>query len=497
MAISNVSSPISMMARRLAAMRSEFDDLQRQFATGKRADSYADLGREASLSIGFRARQSAIAGYRETIRDVGLRLEMMQTALGRLEEIAAEAKSAVSAHPFDLTDGRQTTAQQTVREQLEEMASLLNSHIHGRYLFGGTGTDRPPVEKIDTILDGDGARAGLRQVVSERRAADLGADSLGRLTLTAGASGLTVEESVAGNPFGFDVVGATTTSSVVTIGGPGGATNAVTIDFTGVPAIGESVSLTLDLPDGTRRTVTLSATNDAPPGAGEFTIGTDAATTAANFQTALDGAIKAVAVSDLAAASSYAAAEDFFGNNPPLRVAGPPFDTATAYDPGASAADTVVWYLGEDGGGGARETAIARIDDNVTVRYGARANETALRSAFQHMAAFAADEFLPGDANAQARYEALASRLRPALDDPTGVNSPRSVGTDLAFVQRAVESAEERNNAAKAAISDMINEIEGVNQEEVAMKLLALQTRLEASYQVTSILSKLTLTNYL
>ncbi|MCC2113766.1 MAG: flagellar biosynthesis protein FlgL [Hyphomicrobiales bacterium] len=497
MSISNISSPLSVMAQRLTTMRAEFDDLQRQLATGKQAETYADLGRDASLSIGFRAKQAAIAGYQDTIRDVGLRLDMMQTALTRLDEIALEAKGAITSHPFELTNGKQTTAQQSTRERLEEMASLLNSNVHGRYLFAGMGTDRPPVLDIDTIFYGDGTADGLQQVVSERRSADLGADNLGRLTLTAGATSVTVEEAVAGNPFGFDVVGATTTSTAVTITGPVGATNAVTVDFTGLPAAGESIRLTLALPDGTSEDVVLTATTDTPPGENEFTIGATAAATAANFNTALDTAIKATAVSDLAAASSFAAADDFFANNPPLRVDGPPFDTATAYVAAPGPNDTVIWYVGEDGATADRETALARIDDNVTVKYGARANETALRWAFQHMAAFAVEEFSSSDPNAEARYEALAERIRPALDDPSGVKSPSSVGTDLAFVQQALEAAEERNKASDVMIADMINEIEGIDQEEVAMRLLSLQTRLQASYQVTSILSQLTLTNYL
>jgi len=40
-------------------------------------------------------------------------------------------------------------------------------------------------------------------------------------------------------------------------------------------------------------------------------------------------------------------------------------------------------------------------------------------------------------------------------------------------------------------------DVETVSKEEVAVQILALQTQLQASYETTSILSKLTLTNYL
>ena len=43
----------------------------------------------------------------------------------------------------------------------------------------------------------------------------------------------------------------------------------------------------------------------------------------------------------------------------------------------------------------------------------------------------------------------------------------------------------------------MLAEIETVPQEEVAMEMLALQTRLQASYEATSLISQLSLVNYL
>ena len=43
----------------------------------------------------------------------------------------------------------------------------------------------------------------------------------------------------------------------------------------------------------------------------------------------------------------------------------------------------------------------------------------------------------------------------------------------------------------------MLDSIEGVSPEETATKILALQTSLSASYQTTSMLYKLSLTNYI
>ena len=61
----------------------------------------------------------------------------------------------------------------------------------------------------------------------------------------------------------------------------------------------------------------------------------------------------------------------------------------------------------------------------------------------------------------------------------------------------SMESAKERQTQSKAMIESMLDQIEGVSNEEVATKILALQTRLEASYQTTSMLYQTTLLNFL
>ena len=104
------------------------------------------------------------------------------------------------------------------------------------------------------------------------------------------------------------------------------------------------------------------------------------------------------------------AADNFFAD-PPQRVDGPPFDSATALIDGTSA-DTVTWYTGENGATPARATAAARIDPTMTVNYGMRANEEALRAAMQNIAVFAAVTSSPTDPNANAAYKALACTRR-------------------------------------------------------------------------------------
>ena len=67
-----------------------------------------------------------------------------------------------------------------------KFSALLNTPAGDRYLFSGRAGDKPATETLDHILNGDGARAGLKQMIAERNQADLGANGLGRLAHPAG-----------------------------------------------------------------------------------------------------------------------------------------------------------------------------------------------------------------------------------------------------------------------------------------------------------------------
>ena len=76
-------------------------------------------------------------------------------------------------------------SQVRARDSLAEMLQLLNIQSGDRYLFSGRATDTTAVADIGDILDGSGAQAGLKQIIDERKQADIGAAGLGRLAITA------------------------------------------------------------------------------------------------------------------------------------------------------------------------------------------------------------------------------------------------------------------------------------------------------------------------
>ena len=54
-----------------------------------------------------------------------------------------------------------------------------------------------------------------------------------------------------------------------------------------------------------------------------------------------------------------------------------------------------------------------------------------------------------------------------------------------------------RQSQSKIMLQDLVDQSETINSDQVATELLALQTRLQASYQTTSMLSQLTLVKFL
>lgn len=494
MSISGIGTRSALTVHTLVEMRRQLDELQRQLGTGKKSNTYAGLGLDRGLAVGLRSQLSALEAFENSITHVDLRINIAQTSLSRLSDIGREVKSAAFQSSAIGSNGS-TIPQSTAYASLNEMLGLLNTQAGERYIFSGREAEKPAVASFEEVMDGDGVRAGFKQVVAERKLADLGTLGRGRMVISAPtATSVQVAEEAPATVFGFKLSSISTTLTNSTVTGPAGAPPAMSVDFTGLPNAGETVQFRFNLPDGSSELITLTATTSATPGPNEFTIGVDAATTAANVQTALTDSIETLANTALVAASAVAAADNFF-NGTPQRVSGPPA-TATALVAGTPA-DTVMWYIGETGTDPARATATARVDTSISVSYGLRANEEGIRWMVQNVAALAAVTFSSTDPDAPARNAALNSRVGANLGVPPGTQRIEDIVTELAGAQHTLQSAAERHQQTKSTLTGMMEQIEGVSNEQVAAEIMALQVRLQASLQTTSLLYQTSLVNYL
>jgi flagellin-like hook-associated protein FlgL len=284
----------------------------------------------------------------------------------------------------------------------------------------------------------------------------------------------------------------------------------MSLQFTGQPADGDTVGVTLTLPDGSTDTINLTATTGAPA-AGQFQVGADTTATAANFQAALKSAIQADTPTKLAAASNVAAANDFFnGSGQGVRRAavGPDgtYATATDFEPSTqTASDTVQWYTGENSASsaGARASVTTKVDGAVKVTYGVEANEQGIAQLVRSLAVQAIQTYPTSDdattSASQAKFDIIASDTQSALSGPraTAPGSLTAIGVDLGLTQVTLKNLTDQHAAYKTQLENIISNNEQADPNEVASELLQVQTQLQASYSAMAMVSKLQLANYL
>lgn len=486
---------------RLLDMRAQLDDLQRQLSTGQRSSTYGGLGNFRVSSLTFRNQIAVSQGYAEVSDITVTRLKLMTSSTDELKTLAAGARSVMLKTRGTGGYPEITSAKQQVQAQFEQMISSLNTQDAGLYVYSGRSRDVRPVVDANTMMFGDGTNAGLRQVIDERRQADLGTGSCRMVTGLVGST-VSLSEDAVGNPFGIKLVAGSVGGAMsnVVVTGPAGAPSALNVNFTGQPNSGERISVSVTLPDGKNINLGFAVDTASTSDDTVFTLGATPALTAANLKAAIDNRLTSLGQGELRAASALVAAQQFFAGsntNAPQRVAGPPFATSTAYA-AAGSRPTVIWYKGDDDTTvQARDTQMAEVDSGTSVSFGARANEVPLRDTLVAMGLFLAEDYPPNVSSTQDRFDAATARAIQTFNTTGGPDAILAINGDFGRATSQVDEAKSRHKDRKLVMTDLLTEIEGSSTEEVAASLASLQTQLQASYQVTSKLSQLSLVNYL
>jgi flagellar hook-associated protein 3 FlgL len=502
MTIEGVSGRTSYLGSSLINLKTQLDTLTQQLASGKKSTSYAGLGIDSGAATGFRSQISGIASFANTATVLNTRINIANLSLQGMTTGASQVKAAAAGTTLTLDNAGKTAGQKTAMASFTQMIALLNTDVGGRFLFSGRATDTPATQPADVILNGSGTQAGLNQLIDERGQAD-GTNALGRLVITSPSpTSVTVGEDVAGSPFGLKLSAITSTLTGATVTGPAppaappGAPSEISVDLGATnPSDGDKVKFTFSLPDGTTETIELTASSTVPTPAGSFAIGADSTATAANLKSALDTAVGKLANTSLVAASAITASDNFFSSSPPQRVdtsSNPPVALRDG-----TPADTVSWYTGENGTDPARGTAVAGIDQAITVQYGARANESAFVASLKNIAVYAAVTTNASNPNANGQLTALNSRIVDNLAVHPGTQSIQDIQADFAGAQAAIKTATDRQTQSGAIAQSMLDSIQNINDNEVAAKILALQTSLQASYQTTASLYQMSLVKFL
>jgi len=497
-----------------------------------------------------------------TVADQRLQADQGVNEMGRLSYVTSPTVSSASAGTMTLTDGSapaatlQAVTSTSAAVTISGQPATTSPAAPGTFsvAFSGPPADGDQITVQTRQPDGTtgsvtltattGPTAGPGQFLIGADATESAANFQSALQTSLGpANTVGLADDV--SPFGMKLMTVTSSNSAaigtsLTAGSsgppatPGQMSVSFNYDATATPPVapkaGDTVSVQVQLPDGTTDTMTLtavSATDATINGVatvrpGEFLLGTDGASTAANFQSALTNTIQNESQSTLVAASNFAASSDFFtsaadSNTGPRRIdlsssAGGSYATAMGYESAADAAnDTVQWYTGGNAAeADARATVTTKVDDTISVNYGAQANEFGftqlIRSlAVQSISNYSTDTTVASGANesgldrSKAQYDAVAARVNTNLSTLQNgkQGSIAAMGVDLGLTQTTLKNVSDRHSGYSAQLQTVLSDAEDADPNEVASQLLDLQTRLSASYSAISMLSQLQLSYYL
>jgi flagellar hook-associated protein 3 FlgL len=132
-------------------LRLRLDALNRQLATGRRAEAPGDLAPQLPRIAELRAEAGRRDTYAGAIGEALGRAQATQSALGRLSDIAREFTEGVAMKLDPKDPDSIPLAAERARAALVEVGQLLNTRQGGEYLFGGSDLANPPVPAPDDL----------------------------------------------------------------------------------------------------------------------------------------------------------------------------------------------------------------------------------------------------------------------------------------------------------------------------------------------------------
>jgi flagellar hook-associated protein 3 FlgL len=144
-----------------------------EVATGMKADVSGELRGRTSILLGFRDAHARTERYLESGAILTMRLDTMQLAMSAIrdtsEPLSLETLAAVGREDVTSLRNIQTSASAA----LDGVLRQLNVAIAGRYLFGGTLVDQPP------MIDGPDPAGVITAVIGDAAAASGGQIDVG------------------------------------------------------------------------------------------------------------------------------------------------------------------------------------------------------------------------------------------------------------------------------------------------------------------------------
>lgn len=140
----------AMLAELLRSQRTLLD-AQREVATGKSINAFSDSPSDLGALLAARGADARSADFEAAAKAAQQRLDFQDTQMDALAAVVADLRQAT----IDAV-GNDTGA--TLKQQMEaafsQIVGVLNTQVDGKYIYGGTRQDVPPVtvNSLDALL---------------------------------------------------------------------------------------------------------------------------------------------------------------------------------------------------------------------------------------------------------------------------------------------------------------------------------------------------------
>src|SRR5262245_59078036 len=131
-----------LMLSQYQTIQSNMTQTQAQISSGKVGTQYADVKDQSGVLAAAKSKAASIASYTASVKDVVNRLDLYDTQLQGLSDLTAELRAAIGNA---LAAGSGSGMMEQVRALYEEAVTTLNTQVDGKYIYGGSRTDVPPV----------------------------------------------------------------------------------------------------------------------------------------------------------------------------------------------------------------------------------------------------------------------------------------------------------------------------------------------------------------
>ena len=139
--ISTLANNQSMLAEFMRVQRSLLE-AQREVSTEKKIHEFSDEPGAVSGLLAARATDAVTADYEATANGVKSRLDLQDTHLESIATVVTDLKQEITDALANSNGG---SVKQALDTAYSRIVSVLNTQIDGKYIYGGTRQDVPPV----------------------------------------------------------------------------------------------------------------------------------------------------------------------------------------------------------------------------------------------------------------------------------------------------------------------------------------------------------------